>query len=231
MKGILFDMDGVLLDAMPFHANAFEIAFKEVVDLDIDKKDVYLLEGMPGRDLVKEILKKYGQSNSDHTIIEKISDRKKDHFKKNEKVKPFEGVKKLLSLLKGDDNCVKAVVSGAAENEVKSLLQKNDLLSSFELVITGEDLKEGKPGPEPFVTVLEKLGLRTNEALAVENSPLGVESAAKAGIRFIVTLNNTPLKLDDFVKLPKDRQRLENVLFKDTKSAVSYLVNWCRDIY
>jgi len=220
-------MDGVLLDAMPFHADAFEIAFKEIAGFDIDKKDVYLLEGMPGPDLIKEILKKNGRSTSDQDIIKRISERKKGLFKQNEKARPFEGVKELLSLLKDDNNCVKAVVSGASENEVKSLLLKSDLLSSFELVISGEDLEEGKPSPEPFVTALEKLGLKTNEALVVENSPLGVNSAVKAGIQFIITLNNTPLQLDDFQNLPNGKERLEQVLFKDTKSATSYLLNWC----
>lgn len=220
-------MDGVLLDAMPFHADAFEIAFKEIAGFDIDKKDVYLLEGMPGPDLIKEILKKNGRSTSDQDIIKRISERKKGLFKQNEKARPFEGVKELLSLLKDDNNCVKAVVSGASENEVKSLLLKSDLLSSFELVISGEDLEEGKPSPEPFVTALEKLGLKTNEALVVENSPLGVNSAVKAGIQFIITLNNTPLQLDDFQNLPNGKERLEKVLFKDTKSATSYLLNWC----
>ena len=220
-------MDGVLLDAMPFHADAFQVAFKEIASLDIDKKDVYLLEGMPGPDLIKELLKKNDCKIYDQNIIKRISKRKKDLFKQNEKAKPIEGVKELLSLLK-EGNCSKAVVSGASENEVKSLLQKNDLLSSFELVISGEDLEEGKPSPEPFVTALEKLGLKPNQALVVENSPLGVNSAVKAGIQFIVTLNNTPLRLDDFDNLPTDKDKLEKVLYKDTKSATSHLINWCR---
>lgn len=219
-------MDGVLLDAMPFHAEAFQIAFKEIVNLDIDKRDVYLLEGMPGPDLIKEILNKNGRSISDQNIIRRISERKKLLFNQNEKAKPFQGVKELLSLLK-DSNCMKAVVSGAAENEVKSLLQKNSLLDSFELIISGEDLEEGKPSPEPFVTALKKLKLKAHEALVVENAPLGVNSAVKAGIRFIVTLNNTPLKVNDFKNLPTDKDKLEKVLFRDTKSATNYLINWC----
>jgi beta-phosphoglucomutase-like phosphatase (HAD superfamily) len=51
-------MDGVLIDAMPYHAEAFKRAFKEVIDLDIDTKDVFLLEGMPGPELIKHILEK-----------------------------------------------------------------------------------------------------------------------------------------------------------------------------
>ena len=47
MKGILFDVGGVLIDAMPYHTEAFQIAFKEKVNHDVDKKNVFLLEGMP----------------------------------------------------------------------------------------------------------------------------------------------------------------------------------------
>ena len=58
MKGIIFDMDGVLVDAMPFHAEAMRIAINEETGYDIDKRIVYLLEGRPGHDLVKEIFKR-----------------------------------------------------------------------------------------------------------------------------------------------------------------------------
>jgi beta-phosphoglucomutase len=58
MKGIIFDMDGVLVDAMPFHAEAMRIAINEETGYDIDKKIVYLLEGMPGPGLIKEDFQK-----------------------------------------------------------------------------------------------------------------------------------------------------------------------------
>jgi beta-phosphoglucomutase len=47
MKGILFDMDGVLIDAMHYHAEAFKIAIKEKINQEIDKKNIFILEGMP----------------------------------------------------------------------------------------------------------------------------------------------------------------------------------------
>ena len=48
MKGIIFDMDGILVDEMSFHAEAMRIAINEETGYDIDKRIVYLLEGMPG---------------------------------------------------------------------------------------------------------------------------------------------------------------------------------------
>jgi beta-phosphoglucomutase len=228
MKGILFDMDGVLIDAMPYHAEAFKIAFKEEVNYDIDKKDVFLLEGKPGSELVKEIFKIIDKNKIeiDNNIAKRISKRKEQVFKEIQKAKSFEGVEDLLKSL-NCGNCIKAVVSGASKQEVESLLEKNGI-NDFNIKITGEDLKDGKPDPEPFQTALEKLNLKQSEAIIVENAPLGVESAIRAKIRYIVTLNNTPLNISDFKGLlPNNKDQLENIVFNDTKSASNFLIKWC----
>src|SRR6187200_1620182 len=115
MKGIIFDMDGVLIDAMPFHAEAMKLAIKEETDYEIDKKIVYKLEGMPSDNLVKEIFKKYNiKKELDQRLIEKISERKKEIFKEIEETHLIEGVRDLIEVL-NECKCVKAIVTGAAK--------------------------------------------------------------------------------------------------------------------
>ena len=110
---------------------------------------------------------------------------------------------------------------------MESLLEKNGL-KDFNVIISGEDLKDGKPDPEPFKTGLDRLNLRPSDAIIVENAPLGAESAKRADIKFIITLNNTPLKLSDFRGLlPDDKNKIDNIVFKDTKSASKFLIDWC----
>ncbi|MDQ6722854.1 MAG: HAD family phosphatase [Thermoproteota archaeon] len=220
-------MDGVLIDAMPYHAEAFQIAFREEADIEIDKKEIFLLEGMPGPELAREIFKREKNDKYiDDNLVEKICKRKEQLFKKNQKAKAFEGVKELIDSL-NCDNCVKAVVSGASKQEVESLLDKNNL-RNFYVIVTGDDLKGGKPDPEPFQTALYKLNLKPSEAIIVENAPLGVEAAIRAGIRYIVTLNNTPLELSDFKGLlPTNKNEIDKIIFKDTKSASKFLNDWC----
>ncbi|MGB6526530.1 MAG: hypothetical protein WBF33_00335 [Candidatus Nitrosopolaris sp.] len=65
-----------------------------------------------------------------------------------------------------------------------------------------------------------------SEAIVVENSPLGIEAASKAGIPYIVTLNNTPLEISDFGSL-LERDKLNNRIFKDTKASRNFLKDWC----
>jgi beta-phosphoglucomutase len=66
------------------------------------------------------------------------------------------------------------------------------------------------------------MNLKPQEAIVVENAPLGVQAANKAGIECIVTLNNSILKILDFKGLVD-----ENKIFNDTRSASSFLKNWC----
>ena len=226
MKGIIFDMDGVLIDAMPFHAEAMRVAVKEETDHEIDKNIVYLLEGMPTPDLIKEIFRRENIIIDD-VLVEKISKRKKELFKVIEKSQTIQGAKELIEDLKNCP-CLKAVVSGAARNEIVALLDKKIGSKNFDLIIAGDDMEEGKPDPSPFQTALERMQLHSSEAKVVENSPLGVEAAIRAGISYIITLNNTPLDASSDFKglIPVDKDT-RNILFKDTESAASFLKEWC----
>ena len=230
MKGIIFDMDGVLIDAMPFHAEAMRMAINEETGYAIDKKIVYLLEGMPGPGLVKEIFKRENiNKDTGDYLAEKISKRKKELFKQIQKSQAIEGAKELIEDLRYC-NCLKAVVSGASKKEIEAILDENIGLKNFNVVIAGDDIEEGKPHPSPFQTALRRMDLKPSEAIVVENAPLGVEAAIRAGIEYIVTLNNTPLSISsDFKGTISIADKERNKIFKDTKSASSFLKEWCCD--
>jgi len=229
-KGLIFDMDGVLIDAMPFHAEAVRLAIMEETQHDINKKIVYLLEGLPGSKLVKEIFKREKiDENIDDSVAEKISKRKKEIFKEIQNSKAIDGVRELVNDLKSC-GCIKAVVSGSSKEEIEAIINENIGSNNFDLVISSDDLKEvqGKPDPAPFQTALQKMKLKPSEALVVENSPLGVEAAKEAGIPFIVTLNNSPLDISsDFGTLNIKEGEQNSRIFKDTKSASCFLKDWC----
>jgi beta-phosphoglucomutase len=225
-KGIIFDMDGVLIDSMPFHAEAMRIAIKEETNHDIDKKIIYLLEGMPGAELIKEIFKREKiDKNIDDSLAERISKRKKEIFKEIQDSKSIDGAGELVNDLRSC-GCLKAVVSGSSKQEIEVILDKNIGSKNFDMIITGDELGgEGKPDPKPFQTALQKMNLKPSEAIVVENSPLGIEAAKQASLRYIVTLNNTPLDISsDFKGLISGDN---NNVFKDTKSASSFLKDWC----
>ena len=115
MKGLIFDLDGVLVDSMPTHYKAWKIAFEETTSLQVDERSIYLLEGMRGEDLVEQIFKKYsyaGLSKTKDVIL-----RKDDIFRSMMNVKPYDKVNEILeavNMYKG--NCQRVSKAGCRFN-------------------------------------------------------------------------------------------------------------------
>ena len=236
MKAIIFDMDGVLVDAMPFHYEAMKTAIKELANIDLDKRTFYLLEGMPVAEMALEIFKIRGylvadskkNNTSKEEYIQKseeVAKRKKEIFREMNIIpKPYDGVRELINDL---TDCLKAVVSGAAKQEVDTIIEQNFGKDKFDLIMDGDEFEgKGKPDPAPFKVALQRLnadyGTSNNEAIVVENAPLGIKAANDAAILSIVTLNTSPLAITDFKEwISEDR------IFKDTMSAGRFLKKWC----
>ncbi len=85
MKAIIFDMDGVLVDAMPFHYQAMKSAVKEITSIDLDKRTFYLLEGMPVEELALEIFKLKGYLVNDSGKKDNLSNQKSEEVAKRKK--------------------------------------------------------------------------------------------------------------------------------------------------
>ena len=216
MRSVIFDLDGVLVDSMPDHYKAWKMAFKEVTDIEVDERMIYLLEGMRGNDLVKKIFEQ--KNYDDYSIAQKVNERKNQIFKDILTPRTFDGVKELIERLK----CTKAVVSGSARKDVEVLIDRTFGKNNFDVIITADDIDRGKPDPIAFITALNRMKIDTAEAIVVENAPLGVEAAIKAGLQCIIVLNNTPLQMKDF-KLMTDYSRI----FEETKYATKLLETWC----
>jgi beta-phosphoglucomutase len=218
MKGLIFDLDGVLVDSMPTHYKAWKIAFDETTSLQVDERSIYLLEGMRGEDLVEEIFKKYS-----YTDLSKAKDvllRKDEIFRSMMNVKPYDKVNEILRQLK----CTKGIVSGSAKQDVVSIIDRclqNDVIN---IVLTGDDIVQGKPNPEGFKLFLQRARLNPSDVLVIENAPLGVQASNNAAINPVVVLNNSPLRVNDFDNLiPIDQ------IYDETKNIEDKLITWCHD--
>jgi beta-phosphoglucomutase len=216
VKGVIFDLDGVLVDSMPDHYKAWKMAFEEVTDIVVDKKMIYLLEGMRGIDLVKKIFEQKNYDN--YSIAQKVNEQKNRIFNDIITPRAFDGVKELIEHLK----CTKAVVSGSAKKDVEVLIDRTLGKNNFDVIITADDIDRGKPDPIAFIAALNRMKIDTAEAIVVENAPLGVEAANKAGLQCILVLNNTPLQIKDFNSMI-DYERI----FEETKYATKLLETWC----
>jgi beta-phosphoglucomutase len=228
MNAIIFDMDGVLVDTMPYHYEAMKHAVEENTGIELDRKTFYLLEGMPIIEMAKKILelKGYEAKHAENTgldiIAQKIGTRKKQIFLEMKRIpESFKGVKELILDSLGD--CLRAVVTGSSKQELETIIEHNFGKGVFDVAINGDEFEgKGKPDPSSYLAALRRLEIPSSNALIVENAPLGVQAAINARIKCIVVLNSSPLLPLDFEGVITN----ENI-FTDIKMASGLLKDWC----
>ena len=191
LKAILFDMDGVLFDSMPNHVKAWSEVLKNH-NLSISKEEVYMNEGRTGKGTITMISQReFGRDATDEEV-EDIYKQKSELFGSMPKPDRMKGAYGLLLKVKSE-GLTPMVVTGSGQKSLLEKLQKH-FPNTFdeELMVTAFDVKHGKPHPEPYLMALKKGNLAPNEAIVIENAPLGVESAVGAGI-FTIAVNTGPL--------------------------------------
>jgi HAD superfamily hydrolase (TIGR01509 family) len=197
IKAVLFDMDGVLLDTMPYHESAWSQLFKEE-GIPFDPKEAYYNEGRTGYSMIETVFEKAKGEKPSLEDISEMYQRKKSIMKNNPPIKNIKDMPQVLTYLK-EQNIKIGVVTGSGQKDIiKTLQQFYPDIVIKENIISGFDVKKGKPHPEPYLKALERVGITAEEALVIENAPLGVESAIAANIYTIAI--NTGILDDDVLK-------------------------------
>jgi beta-phosphoglucomutase len=176
LKAIIFDVDGVLVDSMWFQADAWVKTFREE-GITISREEIYELEGSNNLGLIKKVFEKAGKE-PEPWHYEKLPVNKRDVLE-FDRIKPFEGMPACLNQLKKHFRL--AMVSGS-NFDVVSKFANSFFPECFEVIITGGDIVHGKPCPDPYLKALEELALEKNECIVVENAPLGITAAKRAGL-------------------------------------------------
>jgi HAD superfamily hydrolase (TIGR01509 family) len=197
LKAVLFDMDGVLFDSMPYHAEAWHKVMCER-RIPLSREEAYLHEGRTGASTINIVCHREQNREASREEIESIYEEKTNVFNSFPEAKPIPGARNMLNKVKAD-KLIPMVVTGSGQSSLLGRIE-NNFPDTFrqELMVTAFDVKCGKPDPEPYLMALAKGGLKPNQAIVVENAPLGVEAGVAAGI-FTIAVNTGPL--DDNVLL------------------------------
>ena len=191
LKSVLFDMDGVLFDSMPYHAEAWNKTMK-AHGLNLSREEAYMHEGRTGAGTINIVCQRQLGRDATQEEIESIYLEKSIEFNKHPQAERMPGAWELLQKIKAE-GIIPTVVTGSGQASLLDRLEHNfPGMFRQELMLTAFDVKYGKPNPEPYLMALEKGGLKPNEAIVIENAPLGVEAGHKAGI-FTIAVNTGPL--------------------------------------
>ena len=183
LKAIIFDMDGLLLDSEAIALTTFIEACKECGYELNDMEPYYKCIGTNWPKATQTLINGYGKDFPFDAISEVWG--KKYHGETLTKPVPMkEGALSLLKHLDGKGIRTAVVTSSRKENSVIKLTNAG-LLNYFEFVLGGNEIANGKPHPEMYLTAAEKLNVVPDKCLAIEDSDNGVLSADGAGMTVI----------------------------------------------
>ena len=193
LKAILFDMDGVLYDSMPAHAHAWHQTIEEFGITTTTRDEYFLHEGRTGKSTINLIFNRELGREATPEEIQQIYERKSELFFQINCGSTIPDAREVLEMTKSF-GLLPVLVTGSGQPSLLNRLDSNfPNIFTSETMVTAHNVKIGKPHPEPFLMGLEKGGnLKPNQAIAIENAPLGTESAHKAGI-FVIAVNTGPL--------------------------------------
>ena len=192
LKAVLFDMDGVIYNSMPAHEDSWQQVMKEW-DLETKPNEFYFQEGRPARFTTNLVFQRNLKRDATEEEIDKIYKRKTELFFEYDKGALISGIEETMKIVKVN-GLIPILVTGSGQTGLWERLN-GDLPDIFtpETMVTALEVEIGKPHPEPYLMGLEKAGnLKPNQALVIENAPLGVESAHQAKI-FTIAVNTGPL--------------------------------------
>lgn len=191
LKAVFFDMDGVLFNSMPYHADAWHQAMK-MYGMNLSKEEAYMHEGRTGAGTINIVSLRDRGHEATPDEIEEIYATKSRLFNQNPPAQPMEGAWNVLQQVKAN-GLKRVIVTGSGQLSLLDRLNTHfpDMFTR-ELMVTAFDVKFGKPHPEPYLMALQKSQVTRDEAIVIENAPLGVQAAKAAGL-FTVAVNTGPL--------------------------------------
>ena len=191
LKAVFFDMDGVLFNSMPNHAKSWHKIMDEF-GFNLTEEEAYMHEGRTGAGTINILSRRERGRDATEEEIQAIYHAKTIEFNKLPEAKRMPGALEVLQQIKSN-GITPTIVTGSGQKSLIERINRNfpDIFDPS-LMVTAFDVKIGKPNPEPYLMALKKTGLQPNEALVVENAPLGVQAGVAAGI-FTIAVNTGPL--------------------------------------
>jgi HAD superfamily hydrolase (TIGR01509 family) len=202
IKAILYDLDGVLVDATEWHYESLNIALKEIAGFIIERSEhISTFNGIPTKKKM-EILNE--QNRLSVTLFQDVWDMKQEKTK--EVIEKYASIdQNKIRLHENTKHLKRACITNSIRETAKLMLEKTGQLEYMDFVISNEDIKNPKPSPEGYDKAIRKLKLQPNECMVVEDSPKGIEAGnlSKANVYEVngyyeVTLENILKKINYF---------------------------------
>lgn len=184
IKAVLFDMDGVLIEAKEWHYEALNRAL-ELFGTPISRHDhITTFDGLPTRKKLEMLSVEKGLPKELHDFINELKQQYTMDIV-HTRCKPTFIHQYTLSSLKASGYLL-GVCSNSVRNSVSTMMQKAGLKQYLDILVSNEDVSAGKPDPEMYIRAIEHFNLKPQECLIVEDNDKGIRAARAAGAHLLV---------------------------------------------
>ena len=183
IKGVISDMDGVILDSEKLYVR-FWCEAGQFYGFPFERKHALGIRSMARPFAIERLQGWFGDSFDYDTVRNKRIELMNAYVEKHGiEAKP--DAEKLLSYLKEKGIAV-ALATATPKDRAEEYLRRVGLLQYFDEVVSARMVKNGKPAPDIYLFVAEKLGLKPEECMALEDSQNGIRSANAAGCKTVM---------------------------------------------
>ena len=197
IKAVIFDMDGVLIDAREWHYEALNRALG-MFGYTITRYDhLVTFDGLPTRRKLEMLTQDRGLPRSLHTFINDLKQRCTTELV-HTRCKPVFHHEYALSNLKAKGYKL-AVASNSIRATVELMMEKSNLRPYLDVILSNQDVTQSKPDPEIYLTCIQRLACAPSECLIVEDNDHGVQSAQGSGAHVLRVRDVTDVNLDSIM--------------------------------
>ncbi|NFO04106.1 HAD family hydrolase [Clostridium botulinum] len=182
MRAFIFDMDGVIIDSEPIHRQVHG-EIMNTLGINISKGELALYAGATNEYIFTKLKERYEIKKS----VSELMDYKSKliiNKVKEESIEPINGIRELLNALR-KNNIKIAIGSSSPRSLIEAVIDKFNLHSAFDCIVSGEEVERSKPYPDVYIEVSKKLGINPEKCIVVEDSHNGVQAAKSAGMKCI----------------------------------------------
>jgi HAD superfamily hydrolase (TIGR01509 family) len=179
IKAILFDMDGVLIDAREWHYEALNRALRHFGYSISEESHLSTFDGLPTRDKLHILSSARGLPVGLHHIINALKQAYTLEIS-HQRCKPTFNHRFALSRLKKDGYKL-AVCSNSVRQTIKAMMSLSALSPHLDLLISNQDVTNGKPNQEMYLRAMAELDVKPHECLILEDNEHGIKAAIASG--------------------------------------------------
>ena len=194
-RAVLWDMDGTLVDSMPYHWQAWQDILRQInrhVEHSVWNQTV----GMRNSEIIPLLFP--DMSPAEGAYVDQAKEARYRELIELQGIELLPGVAYWIQRFKAA-GWKQAVASSAPPENVATIAHVLHLNGTFEAMISGTDVQRGKPDPDIFLAAAQRLNVLPQHCLVIEDASTGIEAAHRAGMKAIGVLNTHPHLESDLV--------------------------------